>query len=373
MDKKLDDIISYLLDVSTNPLATEDTGIINFWLPMITQDFNVQIKEIYSANIFPCVLEDNGNKYLLWDMSFWYIYTRYYFALVAHKIGYKKEALKYIDILLSYFLALKLKNENSNFGFLFAEYFYSNCNYIFDFLNMDQLKKVLQSKNTDWHLLISKLFVALHECYHKQADDVDFSEAARKSIIDAIKQGILYIDELDEEKVIQMFGISKRKLIEEMMYCTKNTELLTELVCDIYAQNDCVDIMLHILNNYPDKEQIIIMCDEVINLLNTFTSNLVLLWYSWSTIQLKEKPRDISESRKICRDIINILLNAKRVKDFEKWKNETNYYFPKETHNIIAESFWMPNILFKGINTDIEFVLKKESRELYDKYILWNL
>ena len=278
-------IIESIFSLKEN-LNIENTNTLTDYLieDMMIKE-NIEVKRIFSTNIFPCMLTIEEKEYLIWDENWLSIYSLYLYAIIADNEGLHDEGLFFLKASTFLFLSLKFDEHSKILTHAFEKmtnvYLSKSVRIIQE---NEYFKDILCLDFVDEYLMISSLYIAIHEMFHHILKNNLYREEQAtviKLFINAILKDIKGLNEKEYKKL--GYSISQTEITEYLSYCIsgEDKEIMDEIIADINAKNQCYKYCEELFQNKYSKSKIDAMCHEVMKTVDMLTINYINIFYDW--------------------------------------------------------------------------------------------
>ena len=225
-----------------NPECKEGKIILQFLSKILKNvDPTIEIKTIFSTDIFPSIIKFNNVSYLLWDMHFWKIFESIFtssYLLFVSDIEKKNVTIENIENHLTMLYkvhcldVLTCKTDiNPKLAYRLAQeqYFYRELMKKFSQYQIFYSYDTFTSKEIGQIITYAKLFVALHELHHNYfKTDLELHTSCIKyyqAVMEVVNENVNLKKMLSEK-----YGFD---LMDMELY--KKDDLIEEAVCDFHA------------------------------------------------------------------------------------------------------------------------------------------
>jgi len=381
----------------TPPLKETDEYMM-FFEQMAKGLFDAEIIEVFSSKVFPeTLVTKKGEKYLVWDNSYWYIVTKLlelkFLEIFAKSRKSKKRVSQHMEANLMYFLSLINKDKT----FLSVETARSYRELIqkkYDFkLSENQVK--VSSQSISEILFIAKIYCLCHELNH-----IDFitDKGQYENNLETLQHHLLMAKDLLEEDSNLLKNVynyySKDDLLEainNMISKNDSDDLEVEIICDMVSIFDTIEFFKD-TNDGVEDSVIYGKVNEAILLVNSINFALLQSYQYWNClyslfneeITVEQQHKFIDKLNKdtfvrfVFSDMLKTIDTIGRLgEEFTHVLHSNHYGLRNEKeHSILQSVMWSitdKKFLFQIFKNTMKYEISTENRieQLRDSLLGW--
>lgn len=239
------EILNRIRTIRNHPDVKENEDIKNI-LNSIVNDYNIELIEIFSFEIFPKMYIHKNKNYLAWDMSLWNIFENFIIGYIffdkgcsVNDVDLMSDAFNIMSMMICFYLSLRYYRSNKILSCNMALNYSEGLKKYADGFNFSiNEKDCLYIENS---IKIAKIYCCYHEIAHflcRKNGVKDF-----KYINDRIEVYFKTLEIISNDTFAYNYGINKTQIINYYQQRKNDKNLLEEMHCDLFAIEKTFDFI----------------------------------------------------------------------------------------------------------------------------------
>lgn len=239
------EILNKVRIIRTPPNTKEDKNMKEI-LNSIVDNYNVELIEMFSFEIFPKLYVHRNKNYLAWDMSFWNIFKNFIISYVFFDKACSEDdndlacdAFNIMSMMICCYLSFRYYRSNKVLACNIA------LNYSEGLKRYEDGFSFASDANDDLFIENIVKIAKIYCCYHEIAHFLCRKNKMKnfKYINDRIETYFKILEISPHDTFEYCYGINKTQMLNYYQQRKNDTNLLEEMHCDIYAIEKTFDFV----------------------------------------------------------------------------------------------------------------------------------